>query len=165
MIIGHRYSVFRFMVIRNGFLLSISSEFYESLTRLQVVKDDSYLLITYVTITFQLINSCTLTFWLSWQLDRPSNTPYSSIQLHFTQKVVNELPFLLHQNCLHTKECFLRMFTKILSRVWHNFNIYLLLAECEGLYGKLWTEFFPSLYGPSAKCAGHENKEGKNEDP
>ena len=32
-------------------------------------------------------------------------------------------------------------------------------------HGKLWTEFFPSFYGPSAKCAGHENKEGKNEDP
>ena len=33
-----------------------------------------------------------------------------------------------------------------------------------GPYGKLWTEFFPSFYGPSAKRAGHENKEGKNED-
>ena len=32
-------------------------------------------------------------------------------------------------------------------------------------YGKLWTEFFPSFYGPSAKRVGHENKEGKNEDP
>ena len=30
-----------------------------------------------------------------------------------------------------------------------------------GPYGKLWTEFFPSFYGPSAKRAGHENKEGK----
>ena len=28
-------------------------------------------------------------------------------------------------------------------------------------YGKLWTEFFPSFYGPSAKRAGHENKEGR----
>ena len=27
------------------------------------------------------------------------------------------------------------------------------------------TEFFPSFYGPSAKRAGHEKKEGKNEDP
>ena len=34
-----------------------------------------------------------------------------------------------------------------------------------GPYGKLWTEFFPSFYGPSAKRAGHENKEEKNEDP
>ena len=34
-----------------------------------------------------------------------------------------------------------------------------------GPYGKLWTEFFPSFYGPSAKHAGYENKEGKNEDP
>ena len=36
-------------------------------------------------------------------------------------------------------------------------NIYLLLAECEvrtASYG-------PSFYGPSAKRAGHENKEGK----
>ena len=30
-----------------------------------------------------------------------------------------------------------------------------------GPYGKLWTEFFPSFYGPSAKRAGHENEEGK----
>ena len=42
----------------------------------------------------------------------------------------------------------------------------LLLAECEvRTGGKLWTEFFPSFYGPSAKRLGHENKEGKNEDP
>ena len=39
-----------------------------------------------------------------------------------------------------------------ISRVW-------------GPYSKLWTEFFPSFYGPNAKHAGHENKEGKNEDP
>ena len=43
--------------------------------------------------------------------------PISSIQLHFTQKVVGELPFLLHQNCLHIKEhFFLRKFKKIMSR-------------------------------------------------
>ena len=40
-----------------------------------------------------------------------------------------------------------------------------LIGRVRGLYGKLWTEFFPSFYGPSAKRAGHENKEGKNEDP
>ena len=34
-----------------------------------------------------------------------------------------------------------------------------------GPYGKLWTEFFPSFYGPSAKRAGHENREGKKKDP
>ena len=34
-----------------------------------------------------------------------------------------------------------------------------------GPYGKLWTEFFPSFYGPSAKRTGRENKEGKIEDP
>ena len=34
-----------------------------------------------------------------------------------------------------------------------------------GPYSKLWTEFFPSFYGPSAKHEGHENKEGKNKDP
>ena len=33
------------------------------------------------------------------------------------------------------------------------------------IYLLLWTEFFPSSYGPSAKRAGHEDKEGKNEDP
>ena len=42
--------------------------------------------------------------------------PIFSIRLHFTQKVVGELPFLLHQNCLHIKEHFLRKFKKILSR-------------------------------------------------
>ena len=40
-----------------------------------------------------------------------------------------------------------------------------LISRVRGPYGKLWTEFFPSFYGPSAKCTGHENKEGKNEDP
>ena len=40
-----------------------------------------------------------------------------------------------------------------------------LISRVRGPYGKLWTEFFPSFYGPSAKCAGHENKEGKNENP
>ena len=40
-----------------------------------------------------------------------------------------------------------------------------LISWVRGPYGKLWTEFFPSFYGPSAKRAGHENKEGKNEDP
>ena len=44
-------------------------------------------------------------------------------------------------------------------------NIYIpLISRVRGLYGKLWIEFFPSFYGPSAKHAGHENKEGKNED-
>ena len=40
-----------------------------------------------------------------------------------------------------------------------------LICRVRGPYGKLWTEFFPSFYGPSAKRVGHENKEGKNEDP
>ena len=39
-----------------------------------------------------------------------------------------------------------------------------LISRVRGPYGKLWTEFFPSFYGPSAKREGHENKEGKNED-
>ena len=40
-----------------------------------------------------------------------------------------------------------------------------LISRVRGPYGELWTEFFPSFYGPSAKRLGHENKEGKNEDP
>ena len=48
-------------------------------------------------------------------LTGPQIHPISSIQLHFTQKVVGKLPFLLHQNCLHIKEHFLRKFKKILS--------------------------------------------------
>ena len=39
-----------------------------------------------------------------------------------------------------------------------------LISQVQGLYSKLWTEFFPSFYGSSAEHAGHENKEGKNED-
>ena len=39
-------------------------------------------------------------------LTGPQIHPISSIQLHFTQKVVGKLPFLLHQNCLHVKEHF-----------------------------------------------------------
>ena len=49
-------------------------------------------------------------------LTGPQTHLISSIQLHFTQKVVGALPFLLHQNCLHIKEHFLRKFKKILSR-------------------------------------------------
>ena len=49
-------------------------------------------------------------------LTGPQIHPISSVQLHFTQKVVDKLPFLLHQNCLHIKEHFLRKFKKILSR-------------------------------------------------
>ena len=52
------------------------------------------------------------------------------------------------------------------STVQHNTTQYIpLISRVRGPYGKLWTEFFPSFYGPSAKRAGHENKEGKNEDP
>ena len=40
-----------------------------------------------------------------------------------------------------------------------------LISRVRGPYGNFWTEFSPSFYGPSAKRAGHENKEGKNEDP
>ena len=39
------------------------------------------------------------------------------------------------------------------------------ISGMRGPYGKLWTEFFPSFYGPSAKRLGHENQEGKNEGP
>ena len=34
-----------------------------------------------------------------------------------------------------------------------------LISRMRVPYGKLWTEFFPSFHGPSAKRAGHENKE------
>ena len=49
-------------------------------------------------------------------LTGPQIHPISSIQLHFTHKVAGKLPFLLHQNCFHSKEHFLRKFKKILSR-------------------------------------------------
>ena len=44
-------------------------------------------------------------------------------------------------------------------------NKNLLLAECEVRTASYGPSFFPSFYGPSAKREGHENKEGKNEDP
>ena len=47
----------------------------------------------------------------------------------------------------------------------HMVNKYLLLAECKVRTASYGPIFFPSFYGPSAKHAGHENKEGKNEDP
>ena len=47
--------------------------------------------------------------------------------------------------------------------IFHDVN--LLLAECEVRTASYGPSFFPSFYGPSAKRAGHENKEGKNEDP
>ena len=49
-------------------------------------------------------------------LTGPQIHPICSIQQHFTQKVGGKLPFLLHQNCLHVKEHFLRKFKKILLR-------------------------------------------------
>ena len=39
--------------------------------------------------------------------------------------------------------------------------IHWLISRVRDPYDKLWTEFFPSFYGPSAKRAGHENKEVK----
>ena len=50
--------------------------------------------------------------------------------------------------------------------VWYSMVWYIpLISRVQSPYGKLWTESFPSFYGPSAKRAGHENKEGKSEDP
>ena len=72
--------------------------------------------------------------------------------------------FVIRSLSFHLNEVFtfLRLDKKARGRT----NIYLLSAEYEVHNGgKLWTEFFPSFYGPSAKRTGHENKEGKNEDP
>ena len=58
------------------------------------------------------------------------------------------------------------IYKKLLRTYMYNVALYIpLISRVRGLYGKLWTEFFPSFYGPSSKRAGHENKEGKNEDP
>ena len=65
--------------------------------------------------TYQLLYSH-WHFGCHGNLAGPQIQPISSIQLHFTQKVVGELLILLHQNCLHIKEHFLRKFKKILSR-------------------------------------------------
>ena len=65
--------------------------------------------------TYQLLYSH-WHFGCHGNLTGPQIRTISSIQLHFTQKVAGELPFLLHQNCLHIKDHFLRKFKKILSR-------------------------------------------------
>ena len=65
--------------------------------------------------TYQLLYSH-WHFGCHGNLTGPQIHPISSIQLHFTQKVAGELPFLLHQNYLHIKDHFLRKFKKILSR-------------------------------------------------
>ena len=49
-------------------------------------------------------------------IQRPKYTLYLPFDCILHKKVVGELPFLLHQNCLHIKEHFLRKFIKILSR-------------------------------------------------
>ena len=64
--------------------------------------------------TYQLLYSH-WHFGCHGNLTGPQIHPISSIPLHFTQKVVGKLPFLLPQNCLHIKEHFLRKFKKILS--------------------------------------------------
>ena len=45
------------------------------------------------------------------------------------------------------------------------YDTYLLLAECEVRTASYGPSFFPSFYDPSAKRAGFENNEGKNEGP
>ena len=57
------------------------------------------------------------------------------------------------------------MFTLSIFRDNNFTNNNLLLAECEVRTASYGPSFFPSFYGPSAKRAGHENKEGKNKDP
>ena len=57
--------------------------------------------------TYQLLY-CHWHFGCHGNLTGPQIHPISTIQLHFTQKVVGELPFLLHQNCLHIKEYFFK---------------------------------------------------------
>ena len=65
--------------------------------------------------TYQLLYSH-WHFGCHGNLTGPQIRPISSIQLHFTQKVAGELPFLLHQNCLHIKDHFLRKFKKKLCQ-------------------------------------------------
>ena len=50
-------------------------------------------------------------------------------------------------------------------RTLHSANKYLLLAECEVRTASYGPSFFLPFMAQSAKRAGHENKEGKNEDP
>ena len=44
------------------------------------------------------------------------------------------------------------IYKKLLRTYMYNVALYIpLISRVRGLYGKLWTEFFPSFYGPSAK--------------
>ena len=68
--------------------------------------------------------------------------PISSIQLHFTQKIVGELPFLLHQNCFHIKEHFLIKVKKnYVKRFWRHLNFFVILRWRQNLL----TEFFKTF--------------------
>ena len=73
------------------------------------------------------------------------------------------VPLLVGCTCVG-RVSFLLSFHPILY-LWRYLGVIPLISRVRGPYSKLWTEFFPSFYGPSAKRAGHENKEGKNEDP
>ena len=65
--------------------------------------------------------------------------PIFTIRLHFTQKVVGELPFLLHQNCLHIKEHFLK---KVQKNSVKRFLLYLKYYKILRWRQNLLTEFF-----------------------
>ena len=97
-------------VVRNSFLFSITTELYE---RLIVCSKRLLLLVDSQCCnnlsTYQLLYSH-WHFGCHGNLTGPQIHPISGIQLHFTQKVAGKLPFLLHQNCLHIKEHFLRKF-------------------------------------------------------
>ena len=75
--------------------------------------------------------------------------PIFTIRLHFTQNVVGELPLLLHQNCLHIKEHFLRKFKKILSR---GFGATLILQDIKVAPKLLDIIFLNFLKNCSLKC-------------
>ena len=68
--------------------------------------------------SFYLLNSCApnINFVSMATIQRSKYTLYLPFDCTLHKKVVGELPFLLHQSCLHIKEHFLRKFKKILSR-------------------------------------------------
>ena len=102
-------------MVGNSFPFSITTEFMKGLlvcSKRLLLLVDSRCCNNFST--YQLLYSHRH-FGCHGNLTGPQIHPISSIQLHFTQKVVGKLPFLLHQNCLYIKEHFLRKFKKILS--------------------------------------------------
>ena len=75
---------------------------------------------------------------------RPASRP--SVPFFYPPPLIPSLPF-----------CYISRLSDPLTVSFHIYDKPL-ISRVRGPYGKLWTEFFPSFYGPSAKRAAMKNK-------